>query len=992
MSDEPVSAPRAASGWFAVGGDQVIHGWARDKHRPTDRLTVAVAIDGRPVGTARCDRFVPTLLEQGESDGFSGFAYAIPPAWRDGRPHQVTVEVVVDQGEGPALKSRRAEFTLPAGGPLPTVTLHRGDASGIEGMASGFHTRQALELWVGGQRLPEIDPEWRWAEGTGRPFRLAWDEGVLALAAEGAVLAYPGAIEAGLPGTPIATLIEAEAWPADGEGRFRLVIGPRLRLPDGTVFQTVLDGTEPGPSLCLADGEAPFELPDGARSLQLADGSGRPLGGPVRFRPATLPKRLIPNADLSRWTADGPDGFVGDGLVRGFHAFPPALKSDLGLSGHLAAMPVAASEGAPVVAHDLPPVTGREPRRLGLQLFARASDPLELAWQLERGGETVARSPVVVGPRWQHFRSEVTVPPDPRPLRLALVRAGDGAAARIEVAGLSAGAPDARRFAAPAAGPSSAPTGVNLVPNAALTRWPDGLVVDGHGSRVALAEGWTVQAREALPVRATALPAPGRDGSYALSLRVPAGSPALSLEIALDAGEIAGAGRLRFTARQGAGAVRFGLIDRIVLVRRRAGGGDEALVAAVARKLALGGQWDEYRLPFLCRAGAERRFEAAGDEPFEHVLRLELHPPVALDIHGVDLSLGEEAPAPVEPAPPTFEDPAIRAQLDSIRGLDGWRSVVPLRAGTAAPPRPVAAEPRRWSWNAAPGPVEVGVPVHDAADDALRCLAALAGSTGVPHLVHVLDDGSGEDTRRRLADFVADKPWMRLSVQGNGGYTAAANRLVGGSAADWVVLLNSDAIVTRGWLEGLLAAAAGDDRTALVGPVSNAATYQSVPEPYDGTGKWAVNPLPDGWGPEEMAALVAQASEAEHPEVPLLNGFCTLIRRAAFQAVGGFDERSFPAGYGEENDLCLRLGKAGWRLRVADDVYVWHAKSASFGPVRRAELSRAGDKAFRALHADVDVAALGRGFLATPALARLRERMRAAYPPAAVPVPVEQAR
>ena len=44
---------------------------------------------------------------------------------------------------------------------------------------------------------------------------------------------------------------------------------------------------------------------------------------------------------------------------------------------------------------------------------------------------------------------------------------------------------------------------------------------------------------------------------------------------------------------------------------------------------------------------------------------------------------------------------------------------------------------------------------------------------------------------------------------------------------------------------------------------------------------------------------------------------------------------AFPAGYGEENDLCLRAGKAGVKLAVADDVYVYHVKSASFGSVRR---------------------------------------------------------
>ena len=77
--------------------------------------------------------------------------------------------------------------------------------------------------------------------------------------------------------------------------------------------------------------------------------------------------------------------------------------------------------------------------------------------------------------------------------------------------------------------------------------------------------------------------------------------------------------------------------------------------------------------------------------------------------------------------------------------------------------------------------------------------------------------------------------------------------------------------------------------------------------------------------------------------MPLLNGFCLLIRRAAIDAIGYFDEEAFGAGYGEENDYCLRARAAGWGLALADDAYVFHAQSRSYSHSRRRELSeRAG--------------------------------------------------
>src|SRR5262249_14823705 len=155
-----------------------------------------------------------------------------------------------------------------------------------------------------------------------------------------------------------------------------------------------------------------------------------------------------------------------------------------------------------------------------------------------------------------------------------------------------------------------------------------------------------------------------------------------------------------------------------------------------------------------------------------------------------------------------------------------------------------------------------------------------------------------EDTRQRIVQFIADKPWMQLyDNPENIGYTASANRGIMESSADWTILLNSDTIVSTGWIEGLLDAAASGPRIAFVGPVSNAATYQSVPNLYDGSGKWAVNDLPENWTVDQFGALVASAADRSFPDAPLLNGFCTLIKRSVFVELGGLNVAAFPAGY-----------------------------------------------------------------------------------------------
>jgi GT2 family glycosyltransferase len=119
-------------------------------------------------------------------------------------------------------------------------------------------------------------------------------------------------------------------------------------------------------------------------------------------------------------------------------------------------------------------------------------------------------------------------------------------------------------------------------------------------------------------------------------------------------------------------------------------------------------------------------------------------------------------------------------------------------------------------------------------------------------------------------------------------------------------------------------------------------------------------------------------SELDFPVVPLVNGFCTLFRRDALEAIGWFDDDTFPEGYGEENDLCIRLGQAGWQLRIADHAYVHHKKSRSFGAARRTTLASAAAKALRSRHPTVAIDQLEAAMQGCEPINRLRTRLTAA--------------
>lgn len=235
--------------------------------------------------------------------------------------------------------------------------------------------------------------------------------------------------------------------------------------------------------------------------------------------------------------------------------------------------------------------------------------------------------------------------------------------------------------------------------------------------------------------------------------------------------------------------------------------------------------------------------------------------------------------------------------------------------------------------------VDIVVCVHNALADVKNCLDSVVQKTEAPYTLILVDDGSDAETRDYLAAFSAASGCKLIRNEQARGYTCAANQGLQQSSADFVVLLNSDTIVTAGWVDRMVACAQSDPQIGIVGPLSNTASWQSIPE-LEENGDWATNPLPPDISIENMGEIVARYSGRIYPEMKFLNGFCLMIRKTLIDEIGLFDEETFGAGYGEEDDYTLRARKAGWKLALADDVYIYHAQSKSYSHEKRKNLSQ----------------------------------------------------
>ncbi|MEA5547635.1 glycosyltransferase, partial [Limnoraphis robusta CCNP1324] len=272
---------------------------------------------------------------------------------------------------------------------------------------------------------------------------------------------------------------------------------------------------------------------------------------------------------------------------------------------------------------------------------------------------------------------------------------------------------------------------------------------------------------------------------------------------------------------------------------------------------------------------------------------------------------------------------------------------------------------------------DIVVCVHNALDVVILCLESVAQNRDeTRHRIVIVDDGSGEETKAWLESFAAAHANVLLvRHEAAGGYTRAANAGLSRMDADFLVLLNSDTIVAGRWVEKMMDAAFSSPGVGIVGPLSSAASHQSIPDHRSTAGQTAVNDMPEGYSVADMNFWCERNAPADFvPRVPLVHGFCYGLTRETVERVGLFDEASFPFGYGEENDYCLRATNAGVGLVVATHTYVYHKKSQSYKDGdRRIGLMRDGNQKIRDLHGAERVIRAVKAMQENPALVRMRK-------------------
>lgn len=253
------------------------------------------------------------------------------------------------------------------------------------------------------------------------------------------------------------------------------------------------------------------------------------------------------------------------------------------------------------------------------------------------------------------------------------------------------------------------------------------------------------------------------------------------------------------------------------------------------------------------------------------------------------------------------------------------------------------------SWGEESLLIDVIVPVHNGVGFVRPCLnALLRSSIGHRTRLLVVDDSSEEETARFLERFCELNDSAELfRTNRQLGFSGSVNRGLAAASGDLVCVINSDTLVPENFWSKMVAALHEKPGVGMVGPLSNAAGYQTFPyRPAKFTERMAgQGPIHSVNAAEQMMVMntLLEKSYSGFPvRVSLLHGFCFALKKAVIDSVGLLDELSFPDGLGVEDDLSFRVVNSGWSLAIASDTYVWHGKSMSSSKPGRRLATEAG--------------------------------------------------
>ncbi|RJO61533.1 glycosyltransferase family 2 protein [candidate division WS5 bacterium] len=194
------------------------------------------------------------------------------------------------------------------------------------------------------------------------------------------------------------------------------------------------------------------------------------------------------------------------------------------------------------------------------------------------------------------------------------------------------------------------------------------------------------------------------------------------------------------------------------------------------------------------------------------------------------------------------------------------------------------------------------------------CLYSILAFSNYPNLeIIIIDNDSKDETPKFLKELKAKHKNIKLILnKENKGFAGGCNQGIKEATGEYIVFLNNDTIVTPSWTEKIIKPLK-DKEVGLVGPITNFMwNHQEIDIFYRSLESML-----------KKAEAITANNQNKLREANDIAFFCVAARADLIKEIGDLDTR-FGIGMFEDDDYCLRVKKTGYKIAVAEDVFIHH--------------------------------------------------------------------
>lgn len=217
-----------------------------------------------------------------------------------------------------------------------------------------------------------------------------------------------------------------------------------------------------------------------------------------------------------------------------------------------------------------------------------------------------------------------------------------------------------------------------------------------------------------------------------------------------------------------------------------------------------------------------------------------------------------------------------------------------------------------------------------------RCLKNIKKNTFYPYKLIIIDNQSTDNSKRYLKKLQTQRIQV-IYNQKNLGTSKAWNQGIKAGHSKYILVLNPDTLVPKGWLKKLVACAESDSQIAVVGAklvnkdgiITHAGIVEKNGQRYG-----------EGLGERDNPNKYAQIRDCL-----TVCGACYLIKRANLKHIGYFDEKYFM--YTEETDYSFRARLLGYRVVRCPLTIIHFGEGSPLDQTKRRQIHQQSLKYFR---------------------------------------------